>query len=264
MQQNRDLGACKPFYFYCSRSTSEPERSRAEGLIRSLVRQIASSGPDDEIPESVKDRYDRRTQQGEPTAKEWTEILRDLLDTRAITYIFVDALDECAAAERGILHNLFDGAIRDSKDTSLLKVFISSRDEQDIVARATDYTSISIQPVDNQSDIELYIRHQIDQLISEKSLLRGKVNGDLKQQIIKRLCDGAQGMFIWARFSLKHLCTMKTRSGLVEKLGTLPQDLNSLYEDLYQYNQSSLPILRRLHMQTGMHLRQIDYFSQYS
>lgn len=75
-----------------------------------------------------------------------------------------------------------------------MKVFVSSRDDQDIVCRLNNLPDVFIHATDNGEDIENFIRLQVNQSIKDKTLLSGNVTEGLKTRITSRLIEGAQGM----------------------------------------------------------------------
>ncbi|KAL7268825.1 hypothetical protein RUND412_008536 [Rhizina undulata] len=75
-----------------------------------------------------------------------------------------------------------------------LKIFISSRNDDDIRVELETESDVYIQPNDNSGDIELFVVAQVEKYISKKRLLRGNVSPELKKAIIKALTNGAGGM----------------------------------------------------------------------
>jgi hypothetical protein len=124
------------------------------------------------------------------TLRECIEHILALLETNPAT-IIIDALDECDPARRHELLLALDRIREES--ASLVKVFVSSRDDQDIVCQLENSPDVLI-ATDNCEDIENYVRIQVDQSIKDKTLLRGNVTEWLKNRIISSLIEGAQGM----------------------------------------------------------------------
>jgi hypothetical protein len=90
----------------------------------------------------------------------------------AVTFI-VNALDE--VAETGRL-SLVDGLVQVMQDSrSLIKIFMSSRDNMDIVARLKDIPNIRIRARDNTVDITRFINLELDRA----KLLNGRISSSL-------------------------------------------------------------------------------------
>lgn len=187
-----------PFaYFYCSRNTAEPERAIPDEILRCILEQLSSSDVSEPIREPVVRKYKEKKMEakGRNPEKlmldETVDVILALLETNPAT-IVIDALDECDPHQRGELLDALSTIIRDS--ASLVKVFVSSRDDGDIVCQLADLPNVFIQASDNKADIERFVRTQVAEAIQKKRLIRGNVSEQLKGQIIETLIDGAQGM----------------------------------------------------------------------
>lgn len=115
----------------------------------------------------------------------------------AVTYIFLDALDECADESR---HRLIQALkeIVDGVSSSIVKVLVTSRDD---VPLGTFFDTDRILDVQvdsdrNQQDIDHYVQAQLSQLILQKrlSLLSRPVSSELQETIADNLTKGAKGM----------------------------------------------------------------------
>ncbi|KAL9053328.1 MAG: hypothetical protein Q9162_004828 [Coniocarpon cinnabarinum] len=226
-------GSPIPAYFYCARSAAERDRSDPEQVLRCLVRQVATlSGK--QIHQTLKERYDKRSIAGpiHTADRECEDMISCIACDRALTYIIVDALDECSRDTRQDLVNALGGILR--KSSSLVKIFVSSRDDVDLVLSMRDYPEIRIEAADNEQDIAFYISHKLGELTADKKLLPAEgVSTSLREQIERRLCEGAQGMFRWVELQLQSLRKYKTPRALIQRLGHLPETLNNIYQDLY-------------------------------
>ena len=80
------------------------------------------------------------------------------------------------------------------ESASLVKVFVSSRDDNDIVCRLAHCPNVLINASDNSKDIEDFVSHMVTQSVEDKRLLGGQVSEELKSQIVTTLIGGAQGM----------------------------------------------------------------------
>lgn len=124
-----------------------------------------------------------------------TETLSEIISDRPLTYIIIDALDECEKETRQDLALALALARMLEHCTSLVKIFVSSRDDQDIKVSMDRYPEIKIQARDNKDDIRLYVENTVDRLILDRKLLpTDTVSDDLRLLIKERLRDGAQGM----------------------------------------------------------------------
>ena len=186
-------------YFYCARNAAEPERANPDEIMRSILKQLSYTTLQQPIREPVAGKYKERKEEAdndgcEPTKltlQECEGLILALLETNPAT-IVIDALDECDPARRSELLLALD-RIRE-KSASLLKVLVSSRDDQDIVCQLKNSPDVLIHATNNYEDIENFVLLQVNQSIKDKKLLSGNVTEGLKTRIISSLIGGAQGM----------------------------------------------------------------------
>lgn len=126
-------------FFYCARSTAEPERAKPIEIMGALLRQLASSKPDLHVKEPVAKEYEVRKKKAEEdcstlkqlTVEDCTRLILELTADHPAT-IIIDALDECDDETRNELLEALDDII--SKSAEVVKVLVSSRDDIDIVS----------------------------------------------------------------------------------------------------------------------------------
>lgn len=126
-------------FFYCSRSTAEPERGNPTEILAALIRQLASSGSDMPIKSPVAKEYEQRKIRADndcSTIKklsldECTRLILELTQDNPAT-IIIDALDECEEVTWHELLEALDNIIANSAE--LVRVLVSSRDDVGIVS----------------------------------------------------------------------------------------------------------------------------------
>ena len=124
-----------------------------------------------------------------------TSLIIALTEHRPLTTLVIDALDECAHDR---VDDLLDALSRIVQQSSgLVKVFVSSRDDQGLVCRLIDYPNLEIEASQNQDDISAFVGHKLSRLIEQRRLLFGNVSQHLKERIEHVLCEKAQGMQVW-------------------------------------------------------------------
>lgn len=193
-----------PFYFYCVRSTTDRERSDPEGVLKCLLRQALGLAERRFLDQDLKRRYEKRNVDGPMSVDEAVKMIIAITSERHLTYLVVDALDECDRNVRQDLLQMFERILETS--SSLVKIFISSRDDQDIKLSLDRHLGISIRARDNKRDIEFYIQHTVDQYIRDRKILPIEgVPESLKELIKRRLYEGAQGMLV---IDIYELCVL--------------------------------------------------------
>ncbi|KAF6227916.1 hypothetical protein HO133_007644 [Letharia lupina] len=224
-----------PVYFYCTRSAAEPERSKPDTVLASILRQLSCVQPDAPLLSPVIEKYKR---QGEGFKSNGLELddSRDLIirliEDYSMTIIVVDALDECDAEMRQSLLDAFEHILKES--VGLVKIFVSSRDDQDIVYTLRDYPNLDISSDRNTADIEAYVKTEAQKLVNKGQLLRNsRAKEEMTALIIDQVCKGADGMFRWASLQLDVLRPLKRDEDIRAQLGRLPPKLEQLYVEAY-------------------------------
>ncbi|PVF98990.1 hypothetical protein CPB86DRAFT_872963 [Serendipita vermifera] len=240
LQQNK--GEHIIAYFYCIRDTAQLERGKPEEILRAILKQLVCSIPKEGTYNPVENTYkrmkDEASQRGEkPRAlklEECVDLILEITSEHPAT-IIIDALDECQGDKRHELFEAFDRILQRADNPT--RIFVSSRDDQDLVLRLENHQNILIGVDENALDIQSFVRKQIEEAIQRKRLLSGMVSPDLKSEIITKLEGGAGGMFRWVSLQVAALCNrdeMKTVEDVKNRLGRLPRDLHKLYDEIYE------------------------------
>lgn len=193
-------------YFYCSRSSSEPERSDPEQILRSIARQISRYEPGKREPfDFAANIYKEREGTGADIYKEREDTGAGPLDLedsvnliiKQTDYypnvsIVINALDECDEKTRHRLLSALTTIIREA--SGLVKIFVSSRDEKDIRPRLQDLPNLYIRANDNAEDIKRFVQKEVNEAVAAKRLLGGNLSADLAENIVRTLTSDAQGM----------------------------------------------------------------------
>ena len=127
-----------------------------------------------------------------PSTKQCTKLIHTLASTCTLTNIVIDGLDECDSQTRCKLLLALKGLMQQSG--TIVKVFISSRDEWDIMSQLESMPNYFVRPSDSLEDIKAYVLWEVDQSILENRLLGGKISEDLRLYISDTLIDRANGM----------------------------------------------------------------------
>ena len=186
-------------YFYCTRNPAEVQRANPDEIMRSILKQLSCFRTDYPIREPVVKEYQSRKEEAEEDAtdpeklsiSDSTKLVLAILEEIPAT-IAIDALDECDPSRRHELLAALDTLAQ--KSENVLKVFVSSRNDNDIVCRLKDSPNVSINATDNGDDIKRFIKSEMQNSIESKRLLGGRVSDQLRQQITEVLISGAQGM----------------------------------------------------------------------
>ena len=173
-------------YFYCNRN--EEERRDPLAILQSCVRQLSTAvGSTGHIRKRLQVISNEARRQGSHLGLEACKTqLLESVNGYFQTTIIIDALDECYEHS---CWQLID-VIRDlgSKSDRPLKVFISSRPDEDIKTQFSG-KNIEIHAINNQDDIEKFVNAEID-----KPRHWGPISQSLRSDIVRTLREGSQGM----------------------------------------------------------------------
>jgi hypothetical protein len=151
------------------------------------------SGKDGSIQHSIVDLYKQKKQRGFASGTLDIEESRDVLLEQIQNYpqitLVVDALDECNPKTRKQLVDALDMLV--SQSPNLVKIFISSRPDQDIKHRFEGGPNLDIKATDNRDDIAKFVADMID---NSRQDWQNRISPDLKMQICKTLVDKSDGM----------------------------------------------------------------------
>jgi len=120
-------------------------------------------------------------------------LIIQLSEQYPLTTIVIDALDECDPGRRKTLLKTLESILQGS--LGLVKLFVSSREDQDIVWRLQSYPNLELSSDKNKNDINLFVRKETEILVLDGELLRWSTNKEnLKTEIIKQVTNDADGM----------------------------------------------------------------------
>ncbi|KAF2204425.1 hypothetical protein GQ43DRAFT_493965, partial [Delitschia confertaspora ATCC 74209] len=230
-----------PVFFYCSRNPAEPGRSDPRAILASLARQLSCLKLGNPLLKPTIELYRRKEAEafasGSLQMDESCTLISQLIEQYPQTTIVIDAMDECDPTKRRDMFLALDRILRDSY--GLVKIFVSSRNDQDIVFRLQSYPNLEVESNRNSDDIARFVKDQTERLIEGGGLLRYSTSqSEMKELIllnsaVNELCANLVFRFRWASMQLQYLCTFNIDADIPKNLGRLPPDLNTLYANIY-------------------------------
>jgi hypothetical protein len=122
-------------------------------------------------------------------------LIFQLVEHYPMTVIVIDALDECDPDKRADLFDLLND-IRD-QSLNLVKIFVSSRDDSDIVKDFQEHPDLELSSDRNADDIALFVKRETEYLIKRRKLLQfSNHENELRKIIIDKITEGAGGMYV--------------------------------------------------------------------
>lgn len=182
---------CPVAYFYCYRN--EETRRDPSLILGAILKQLVLFSH--ELPTIIISAYDNRYSVGSTRPLDLSEsqdLIVKLASMHTQTVLIIDALDEIDMVERQELLDALDFIVSNSGE--VVRIFLSSRDDGDIVHKLSGVPNLSIRARDNNADIERFITREVEYLVSKKRLLGGNVPDELRQKIECALGEKACGM----------------------------------------------------------------------
>jgi hypothetical protein len=129
-------------------------------------------------------------------------LMISLINAYRRTAIIIDALDEADPKKRRKSLDTLKAIMETS--SSLVKIFVSSRDDGDIVRTLKGVPNLFIEAKDNSQDIEWFVQREITQCIMEGRLLEGVVSDETKIQVMSCLVDKVNGMQVYFEYQVRN------------------------------------------------------------
>ncbi|RPB22322.1 hypothetical protein L211DRAFT_769603, partial [Terfezia boudieri ATCC MYA-4762] len=234
----REMPEGKLAYFYCNRA--EENRREPRKILSTLIQQLAQTASKEGSKEGllmpIVDIYRDRERNGQKSAqlslKESQDLLVQLIDIYPQTTICIDAMDEVDHDTRIHLLKSLKNVIKASKN--VVKIFVTTRMDSDILMQFEIFPRIELEPDDNEDDINAFLRTQVQSLIDDGLLLHGEVSKELKEEIYNSLCQRCKGNFQLAALHLSFLRKMQSEKDIKQSLTVLPKTLTLAYDEIYK------------------------------
>ena len=143
------------------RNPAEPEHAECDKMLSCMLRQLASVSPGSPILHPVRDGHQAVIdgfdgfEDLDGSSDESTEALIQLVDLYPSVTFITDALDEVNHLDRLELFDRLERIVDESQ--SLIKIFISSRENIDIELRLQGSPNLHIGAEDNSADISEFV-----------------------------------------------------------------------------------------------------------
>ncbi|KAJ4256038.1 hypothetical protein NW762_009112 [Fusarium torreyae] len=213
-------------FFYCKRD--ETNRRNPQDILRSILHQLSTpinQAGDGMIHVALEGLPDRLAANGTTFDVSTCEsLIGTLIKDYSRTTIVLDALDECERDTReelmNALRNLMDGNER-------LRVFISSRPDDDIRRHFDGKPVIEMQATDNEDDISSFV----DDRLSRDSRW-ADLSSQLQEEIKKVLHEKSAGMFQWAALQVDQIRRLKlwSETNIRKQVEISPAGLKGAYD----------------------------------
>ncbi|RYC57697.1 hypothetical protein CHU98_g8515 [Xylaria longipes] len=210
-----------PIYF----TYQDPTLHDIESIFQAILRYAASALYGKQGTYEVLDRLCRsckEAQQRLPNSQECCNTLENLAQLGASLVLCFDGVDELPdIAQQRLLTKL--GALRKIPQ---IKLIISSRSNLNL----RSVSSIELPMSANESDLRLYLdsitADIIDEITADTST---SLPAGLKQQIVDRVIEKSNGIFLLATLQARQLRTASSLREILERSHSLPEEVDGQY-----------------------------------
>ncbi|KAK7753946.1 hypothetical protein SLS62_004044 [Diatrype stigma] len=217
-------------YFFCDRN--RPSHQDPQSIMCSLVRQLSVARNHEKIMTCTAEMYAKKELAEFASDRLfWDEalsLLLQLVSAYRQTYIVLDGLDECDKDGRMRLLDAIDELVR--RNPHSLKLFIASREDDDIKDRYSSSSNLRIAAHNNQEDIERFVVSKIE----AHKRFSGSLSSGVRGEILSTFARKSQGMFMWAKLMIDGLLKLKLERDILQYLKDIPRDLSAAYNTVYR------------------------------
>lgn len=206
-------------YFYCG--DVDTHKNTFSSVAKALLAQIFLQNSD--RPEILAFFYDECVKSWKSTLESPQEcgaMLEIMLNTFPRAFIIIDGVDKCQSQERKAIMKFFISAInKNSADSGKLRCLFISRDLDDIRNGLEGSAILHLTEKHVKRDIENYV-------VWYTLEIEKKHHGmpqDAKDYIVRSICEGSDGMFLFAKLVLENL---NAQSNLEDVYMELQQDIS--------------------------------------
>ena len=187
-------------YFYCR--DKDDQRNKFVSVAKSMLAQLLRQNPD--ILAYLYDECLRSAKVTLASPQDCTRILDAVLQAVPKTFIVIDGIDECEQKDRKPILSFFVRAIKHADPARLRGLFVS-QELSDIKTALHSFETLRL----NEEHTKLDIRNYAVKWSFE---IQGKfkaMTDAAREHIVHLVCEGSDGMFLFARLVLENLFGQK-------------------------------------------------------
>ncbi|KAI1161157.1 hypothetical protein F5B18DRAFT_462870 [Nemania serpens] len=226
-------------FFFCD--YKDPKATVLSNILGAMASQLAHQSDQtfDELKKLFKLLQPCDGLPRDPDPDVLLDLLEEMFKYFDQAILVIDGLDECGDNTDEITQTLANIAEYSTNVTMALV----SRDEYNIDLKLREsFTRIPVGA--RREDILLYAASEIDKRMKDNTLRI--VNVELKDEILTKLSNEADGMFRWVTCQLDYLCGCATDADRREALRELPPTLNKTYERILRRINQGHPRVRQI------------------
>lgn len=184
-----DPGTENALYFYCD--YANPPTLQPVHIYRALLRQLFVKGLMTEaVVKSVVETL--RVNINGLDEQKLTRLICDAVQGCPSLHVILDGLDECERDVQQAVTSTFCRLL--AFEHSLIKILVTCRDEGHLLTKLSEFGRLQVSRHASAADMQSYISHSVTSDISLGNLTIR--NSALKEEIISKLVEKAQGMYV--------------------------------------------------------------------
>lgn len=223
LRSNDTLQEASIVYYYCD--YADQRTLQAETILGTILKQFFVNG---HIPEELEKKFPRDYGKNAHTldVNDLIDLIYMAIKRTSLTFVIIDGLDECEKTPRKAILSLLNRL--QGIDSSIIKIFISCRQEDQMLRSLQGIPMIQMTSSALEGDIRLFVAESVNSRITSGELRLRDPN--LAKEITDELVNKAHGMFLWVFFQLDDLCEAPSDALIRRTLRNLPNGLIETYE----------------------------------
>ena len=215
-------------YFFCQ--ATDLRINNATAVLRGMLYMLVIQQPS--LASHVRKKHDHAGKSLFEGPNAWvalTEIFVDVLrdPNLSMTYLIIDALDECATDRTKLL----EFVAQQSSTSDRVKWIVSSRNWPDIEAqleRAGHKVKLSLElnAKSVAAAVAVFIHRKVDQLAEEM-----QYKAEIRHAVLQHLTSNAHDTFLWVALVCQNLKATAIRH-VLKKLASFPPGLDAFYKQM--------------------------------
>ncbi|KAF4628757.1 hypothetical protein G7Y89_g9399 [Cudoniella acicularis] len=228
VEERLNIDSTSTIFFYCKYQDQQKKTflSIARSSLSQFLNKNFVASDDDFILNYLHEQCINSGQKFLTSMETSKELLRTCFGTVVQTYMIIDGLDECDKSERKIILPFFASLVEQDDRPGNTRVLIVSQDEEDIRRHLRSATVLRLNESHNKADIEAYTMRWL-----EKIMLKFKISTPTEEHIKTAVCNGSDGMFLFAKLVLTNLYDQVSLADLYQELqpDTFPEGFEQAY-----------------------------------
>ncbi|KAF4535012.1 uncharacterized protein LTHEOB_2987 [Lasiodiplodia theobromae] len=224
------IGKIAVAYFYCDykeKNSQDPTK-----ILGSIATQLAQQSLEafELLRNLYKECHPTSRMPRSPEASMLVTAVQKMCGFFDDVYLIVDGLDECGDHTREVT-SLLRQTDQLTKSGKRVKVSLLSRSEE-VIRQQLETDFVHVQIAARSEDLRLYVAAEMENRIIDGRL--DLSSASLKDEILKALVEGADGMFRWVACQMDYLSEQTNEYDMRSALKSLPPSLDASYHRILE------------------------------